>query len=146
MIKSLLFIWQLPQNLIAIFIILFHKVTKSTLMKKSSFGITWWTGKRIADSGVSLGDFIFMDSDRRVCLEDLMHEHGHQTQSKILGPLYLIVIGIPSAIGNIIDRMTHNKHKNKCWYYKQPWEAWADKAGNVNRSRIFHVVYTPTSH
>jgi len=43
--------------------------------------------------GVSLGLFIFSPD------EGLMtHEYGHTYQSLLLGPLYLIVVGIPSAI------------------------------------------------
>ena len=41
--------------------------------------------------------------------------------------LYLIVIGLPSAVGNLLHR------KIKFDYYKQPWEAWADKLGGVKR-------------
>lgn len=145
MIKALLFIWQLPQNLVALLLILWHKITRSHLEKKEDRDIVWWCGKRVADCGVSLGDFIFMDSDRMVYLEDIEHEHGHQFQSKVLGPLYLIIIGIPSAMGNIINRIDYKIHKKSGgWYYKQPWEAWADKAGGVDRTKPFHRIYTPS--
>ena len=59
------------------------------------------------------------------------HEHGHQIQSKILGPLYLLVIGIPSLIwawlyGPVI-KYTRNG------YYRFYTEKWADKLGEVKR-------------
>lgn len=97
-------------------------------------GITIYRGKHIADCGVSLGNYIFIDSDRILATRTVHHEHGHQLQSKYLGPLYLIVIGIPSACGNIRSRIYYKKH-NKTWdgYYKQPWEAWADRLGGVQR-------------
>lgn len=90
----------------------------------------------INDCGVSLGNYIFIDSDSAWYYGDdtIHHEHGHQLQSQYLGWLYLIIIGLPSACGNLIDRITHHQHgSKKCWYYKQPWEAWADKLGGVKR-------------
>lgn len=69
--------------------------------------ITEWS----ADSSVSLGLFVFvareepwfekfkgqMESEE-IYSRLLVHEYGHTIQSLILGPLYLIVIGIPSTI------------------------------------------------
>ena len=54
----------------------------------------------------------------------------------MLGPLYLIVIGLPSITGNIINRITRmyfRKYYDPNFYYKQPWEAWADRLGGVDR-------------
>lgn len=78
-------------------------------------------------SSVSLGQYILVDSDMLVNYRTIAHEHGHQIQSLYLGPLCLVVIGLPSAIGNLLHR------KIKFNYYKQPWEAWADKLGGVKR-------------
>lgn len=48
---------------------------------------------------MSLGLFIFMFGGRYIGDEEtLKHEYGHSIQSKILGPLYLIVIGLPSLM------------------------------------------------
>jgi len=52
---------------------------------------------------------------------------GHQKQSLYLGWLYLIIIGLPSVTGNLLNRVIDFD------YYKQPWEAWADKLGGVKR-------------
>ena len=47
-------------------------------------------------SGCSLGNFIFAPKS---CSEDLLnHEVGHSLQNIFWGPLFLIVIGIPSFI------------------------------------------------
>lgn len=54
----------------------------------------------------------------------------------MLGPSYLISIGIPSAICNLIDRFFHKDWgalERNIWYYRLPWEAWADELGKVNR-------------
>jgi hypothetical protein len=60
------------------------------------------------------------------------HEYGHQVQSKIFGPIYLLVIGLPSIIWagmyGVIIKPTHNG------YYKFFTEKWADRLGGVKRS------------
>ena len=123
--KVLLFIWQLPQNILGLLVILF------TGAGKIKDGRYWVTG--ISFFGVSLGNYvIFGDmNDRYILVEQtIMHEYGHQRQSKILGPLYLILIGIPSLLGNIVFRLFKIDSRH---YYKLPWEAWADKLGGVVR-------------
>ena len=127
------FIWQLPQNLIGLFMLMWHnKFCKHEIKKISNAdGIQYYLLKHVNDCGISLGNYIFLDSDRSVSKKAVKHEYGHQLQSKRLGWLYLIIIGIPSAIGNIIYRKT--KFKPYGDYYKQPWEKWADELGNVNR-------------
>lgn len=81
----------------------------------------------LADAGVSLGKYIIFDSACDVEPIDYAHERGHQKQSLYLGWLYLIVIGIPSGIHNLVNR------KCKCNYYHFWTEAWADKLGGVKR-------------
>lgn len=127
------FIWQLPQNLVGLFMLMWHKKFCKHEIKKISNadGIQYYLLKHVNDCGISLGNYIFLDSDRSVSKKAVKHEYGHQLQSKRLGWLYLIIIGIPSVIGNIIYRKT--KFKPYGDYYKQPWEKWADELGNVNR-------------
>lgn len=127
MTEILLYIWQLPQHIVALCIILWHKIRKSYCKKTEADGVEFYRAKHIGNAAVSLGRYIFIDIDRILTKNTLLHEHGHQIQSKYLGPLYLIIIGIPSAIGNIVDRI------HRIDYYKQPWEAWADKLGGVER-------------
>ena len=125
MIKALLYLWQLPQNILGLLVILF------TGAKYCNIGC-WVT--TVSRFGVSLGKYIIFGQE--VNDKSLQHEQGHQKQSKIFGPLYLIVIGLPSFIFNIYDRMFHKDwvYWEKCkWYYSLPWEHWADKLGNVNR-------------
>lgn len=121
---TLLYIWQLPQNLLGLLVILF------TGAKKDEWdGITYFNGK--LRGGVSLGNYIIIDRRYYNDTNTIHHERGHQYQSRILGWLYLIVIGIPSGIGNLIWRIPAVYMKYD--YYKQPWEAWADKLGGVKR-------------
>lgn len=123
--KVLLWLWQLPQNILGLLVILF------TGAFKTKDGRYWVTGK--GGFGVSLGSFIiFGDMNGRYIPVErtVKHEQGHQKQSLYLGPLYLLLIGLPSVIGNLIDRIFRMGSK---WYYNQPWEAWADKLGGVER-------------
>ena len=112
-----LYIWQLPQNLLGLTVIFFSKAWKDCFYKN-----TYDTNYKF---GVSLGKYIIV---YRYCdIPTIKHEQGHQKQSIMLGWFYLFVIGLPSAIGNLLHR------KFKFNYYKQPWEAWADKLGGVKR-------------
>lgn len=126
-------IWQFPQHIIAYVIILIN--CKSIKLMVSKDGINHYLVDHLFDNAISLGNYIFLDSDGNFSYKTIKHEFGHQKQSLILGPLYLIVIGLPSIIGNIIDRIKH-KYYDPDFYYKQPWEAWADKLGGVVRKSI----------
>ena len=60
-------------------------------------------------------------------INTVKHEWGHNQQEKILGtPLYLLRIGIPSAIGCYFGDTDDS-------YYSQYWEHSADILGGVNR-------------
>ena len=133
-IKILREIWQLPQHIIAYAIIVVnHKSIKQMVNKD---GIRYYLVNHLSNCGISLGNYIFLDADGNYDYITVKHEHGHQIQSLIFGPLYLIVIGLPSIIGNIINIIKYKyfrKYYDPDFYYKQPWEAWADKLGKVVR-------------
>ena len=61
--------------------------------------------------GVSLGMFIFVPqglrSEREAAL--LAHEYGHTFQSALLGPLYLLAVGIPSFLWANLPRNVHKR-------------------------------------
>lgn len=119
----LLYIWQLPQNIVGIIILLFiqgekrHKFQDITYYYYNSF-----------PGGISLGNYLILGNNNHQAIK---HEYGHAIQSRILGPLYLIMIGIPSLIwtglyGTIIP-------ETKNGYYKFYTERWADKLMNIQR-------------
>ena len=120
----ILWIWQLPQNILGILVILFTKAKKDEWD-----GITYYNGK--LSGGVSLGNYIIIDRRYYNDVRTPHHEHGHQKQSQYLGWLYLIIIGIPSGLGNLIFRIPYIRMRYD--YYSQPWEKWADKLGGVQR-------------
>jgi hypothetical protein len=69
--------------------------------------------------GISLGCFAFVDSYYSTRKEVIMHEQGHMWDSKVMGPLYLFIVGLPSLL-NAAFGFT------KC-YYDFFCEAWANK-------------------
>lgn len=119
----LLYIWQLPQNILGLIILL---INIKSVKKVDDRIKPYYAVKHLGNSGISVGKRIIMDSDKRVRDNILLHEYGHQIQSKRFGLLYLIIIGIPSLIGNIVHRFY------KFNYYKQPWEHNASVLGGSN--------------
>ena len=118
----ILFIWQLPQNLVTLGILLFSKeigkigfhpyclVLKAKLPKGAG--------------GISLGNFAIVSPD---CAHDertIRHEaDGHTVDSMIFGPLYLLVIGLPSAL----HLVWYNRHGDRTNYHDFYTERWADR-------------------
>ena len=92
--NQILFIWQLPQHIVAIiyfgYLVMMCKDLGVDSRYKQATVIPC-----IMRGAVTLGNYVFvgLNSEYR---KTVKHELGHTIQSKILGPLYLIVIGIPS--------------------------------------------------
>ena len=134
---SVLWLWQLPQHLLGAILILVTRAKKVTCSKSN---IVYWKFERNNRftkyiSGVSLGIYILLaDNDGE---ETVRHEWGHSKQSLSWGLLYLFVIGIPSASGNLIGRRKRKQGMKSSeiieWYYNLPWEWDADERGKVNR-------------
>lgn len=115
----LLWIWQLPQHLIALFMRAVIKVEPSTRY-------IIWTNCGLPS--FSLGEYVFMcESDAK----GYRHEVGHTFQSRYLGWLWLLVIGIPSALHWVWYKCYGAKHGAN--YYSFYTEKWADKLGGVYR-------------
>lgn len=128
--EILLYLWQLPQNVSGLILLFIYKKEK---VYHRLNGRTFYFTTEMS-SGISLGNYIIMNREDRE--DGMRHEYGHTIQSRYLGPLYLLVIGLPSLLGNIWDRIAHKKWKysKSCkWYYDQPWEKWADRLGGENR-------------
>ena len=67
------FIWQLPQNIIGLFIMLVN--CKSVTMDKSK---KYFRVKHLCDCGISLGNYIIIDLDADYEGWVIGHEQGHQ--------------------------------------------------------------------
>ena len=133
-VKVLLFIWQLPQNVIGFFYFIYLK-TQNKILKIEHERERCFIKSEVA---VSLGYFIFwnMDYDNKVFFITEVnkdHEYGHSIQSVILGPLYLFIVGIPSSMRTLYSRYYYQKHgvKWKRHYCGFP-ENWADRLANVD--------------
>lgn len=129
--KLLLYVWQLPQHLLALILIFLFMGERKNF---DSLDVKYYAlnKKKSFDFGASLGDYILFAYNPNEYL--MRHETGHQAQSRIFGWFYLIVIGIPSISGNIFDRLFHKKwdvRKRFEWYYNLPWEKDANRRANI---------------
>lgn len=123
-------IWQLPQN-IAGFIVKKACKAKPISTYKDATVHTWKLS-----GGMSLGKYIFVPFTKinpasNTQKKYIKHEYGHTKQSKILGWLYLLIIGLPSLIwANCFEKYREKTGKS---YYSFYTEKWADKLGEVER-------------
>lgn len=77
------------------------------------------------NGGVSLGNYIFLSERSGLKEPAYDHEFGHCIQSRILGPLYLPIVGLCSGIHCLF----HNRKNN---YYEFWTEKWANKLGGID--------------
>ena len=106
---------------------------KPYISKEKYKGITYVVSKKMS-GGISLGNYIILSKsyeDKVKHQKTWDHEWGHTRDSRMFGPLYLIVIGLPSLIwawmyGSIIPHTRNG-------YYKFYTEKRADRLGGVVR-------------
>lgn len=79
--------------------------------------------------GISLGKYIIVSQWSQI--DTIKHEFGHCRQSKYLGWLYLVVIGLPSIVWAGLYGTVVKVTKNG--YYKFYTEKWADGLGKIKR-------------
>ena len=79
----------------------------------------------------SVGMFVFLSDSLSGQFRDdvLIHEYGHTIQSLILGPLYLPVIALPSALWCMTPRFERMRRDNGISYYSFYPERWANTLG-----------------
>ena len=98
--------WQFPQLLVGLLMMPF--LGKKKLVADRHFNFCWSSPDM--SGGISLGPIAFVQE--RSSEETIAHEtDGHTVQSKILGPLYLVLVGLPS----LIWAWQYNPHK-QCYY------------------------------
>lgn len=115
------FFWQLPQNIVALVMMPFLGKLELISFKKQCFA---FKGSHMS-GGISLGNFAFLSPYSAKFDAVVAHEQcGHTLQSKMLGPLYLIVIGLPSILHAAF-------HKNCPCYYHFFTEAWANSCAHL---------------
>lgn len=114
------FIWQLPQSLLGLIFLAYFAIMGDVELisyKKLCFAFS----SKYMMGGISLGNFAFLSTYNAKKTAVVMHEQeGHTVDSKIWGPLYLLVIGLPSLMWAWLG------DNNKC-YYDFYTERWANK-------------------
>lgn len=129
--------WGLPVNMVGG--IAYLICTKILKHPHSKFGyanivyLPWNAG------GLSMGLFIFVrdEKEKEEWLYNVrIHEYGHTWQCLLLGPLYYLIVAIPSVIW--CNCFARYREKNNISYYKLYCEAWAnvwgEKGSGLKRS------------
>jgi hypothetical protein len=125
--------WCLPQTLIGFIIYQFYRTIKKVVKVKNYKAAKIIFIRTKLFSGVSFGKYIILQDSYMQNETTIKHEYGHTKQSFILGPFYLILVGIPSICRNIIWRIRKLSNDD---YYKGYPEDWADRLGGVQRHDI----------
>ena len=143
------FTWGLPQTAAGLILFLFFYKNKHFTYRNAI--ITAWSDG--ADC-VSLGPFIFISGsffpkqeavpDKGVsdpatpsmtpALERILrHEYGHSIQSMVLGPLYLLLVGLPSILWCRVPAIGRSWRSGRKSYYSFFTERSADRLGGNER-------------
>ena len=128
--------WGLPQTIVG-FIYFLINIKQEHYYYHGSV-VTIWKSK----SSLSLGMFVFVTSQpyfydklkSEYTMEELaqrllVHEYGHTIQSLILGPLYLILIGIPSTLWGFLPSLNKKRKTERLSYFSFFTEKWANNLG-----------------
>lgn len=116
---GLWFLWQLPQNIVALIMLPFLGIKKQIKCENRCYAFECSK----MNGGISLGNFIFLSKKSAKREAVILHEYGHAKQSRMLGWLYLIIIGLPSLANAVIGF-------TDC-YYSWYTESWANKLMGV---------------
>ncbi len=128
--------WGILQSVLGMIVFLMH-------VRDRHF---WYHGALVtvwkSNSSVSLGMFVFvtekpyfyekLKGDYKMTeLFDrlLVHEYGHTVQSMILGPLYLIIMGIPSTLWGFLPALNKKRKVQQISYFSFFTERWANCLG-----------------
>lgn len=149
LLKILDWTWCLPQNLIGFIFKTFvnkgncmaiydreYKYFLARGIKRFQYysGKIWKIDSYRTDlkvGSITLGKYIFLADAHWYDKDVLLHEYGHVLQNYILGPLYLIVIGLPSLLwAGFIHKLVNKKKKVS--YYSFYTEKWANKLVGID--------------
>ena len=133
-IRALLMLWELPQNIIGAFLFIFFGVFSDSVIFDEDDSLEMYSP--MMRGAISLGVFqIYADKylGSRVKYVELVrkHEEGHRKQSKMLGPLYIIVIGLLSLVWSALHSSV--RRLGTVDYFSFYTERWADRLGGVKR-------------
>ena len=115
-------LWGFPQTLFGFAV--FLCTVKAPHYRYHGAIVTEWKKK----TGLSLGMFLFVP-EGNTGRDFLVHEYGHTIQSLVLGPFYLFVIGLPSALWCNLRCFANLRRKRRISYQKLYTERWANRLG-----------------
>jgi hypothetical protein len=137
LLDVVLLAWELPQNLVGSALLAIELVAGSVRQAR-------WERRRLfvesTRTAVSLGLFVFWTrtENRWVAIDGntKAHEYGHSIQSRLMGPLYLALVGLPSSL-RAAYALAHREITGRRWdgYFDGYPESWADRLGGVDRGR-----------
>ena len=134
-IRALLMLWELPQNILGALLFIFFAVFSdySEILDDDDSLEMYSPMMRGA---ITLGIFRvyaykYLGNGARYVELVRKHEKGHRKQSVMLGPLYLIVIGLPSLIWAALHSTV--RRLGTVDYFSFYTERWADRLGGVKR-------------
>ena len=113
-------VWGMPQTVVGATMFWLLRRTNRWTRFRSAYVMEW-----ALDAGLSMGLFIFLPRGSARSL--LVHEYGHTIQSLMLGPLYLLVVVLPSLAWAGLPRMQRFRDARQVSYYRFYTERWANK-------------------
>ena len=132
--RALLLIWELPQNILGAFLFIFFAVFSDSVILDDDDPLEMYSP--MMRGAISLGIFRvyaykYLGNGARYVELVRRHEQGHRKQSMMLGPLYLIVIGLPSLIWAALHSSV--RRLRTVDYFSFYTEKWADRLAGVKR-------------
>ena len=122
------FTWGLPQNLIGLIMYLILFKRKHFRYEKAYVRV--WKN----ETSLSMGQYLFVSEKYNRYL--LNHEYGHTYQSLYLGPLYLLLVGLPSALWCHLYGFEKFRKNRNISYYDAPFEKNANRLGHRHTKRF----------
>ena len=147
-LQIFVWVWQLPQLVVCAVWCL----TQRPRFLYSHHNVLLFTCR--FGGGVSFGPMTFYSERHRAALLSrnarvmpyLSHEYGHALDSRLFGPLYLFVIGIPSGVWLLARRTLKSRCPVLENYYQFYTERRANRHGGVEavraRSGYYYLVET----
>ena len=115
-------LWGFPQTLLGFAV--FLRLRGAPHYRYHGAVVTEWKRK----TGLSLGLFLFIP-EGNLGQDFLVHEYGHTIQSLVLGPLYLMIVGIPSVLWCNLRCFAKLRRKKNISYQCLYTERWANYLG-----------------
>lgn len=133
--RAALLLWEAPQTALGGAMLGLEAVRKRIVRCEVEDGRLLIESK---GTGISLGHFVFWSRENSrwhdLDLRNRAHELGHTKQSRMLGWLYLPLVGLPS-ISRAAYALLYREITGRQWahYYDGYPENWADRLGGVRR-------------